>query len=63
MLQGRGSRVRQIVLGKATDIKSPPIEALIKVALAAAAKPIDASRKRHLIIESVSAKQRARCPT
>jgi len=62
LLKGSGTRVRHIVLAKASDIDSAPIAALIAAALAGAARPIDSKAKRRLIIKSVSAKQRPRRP-
>jgi hypothetical protein len=60
LLEGSGNKMRHIVLASAADIKSPGIEALISQALKAAAKPIDHSRRRKLIIKAVANKQRPR---
>src|SRR5215470_12483912 len=62
LLQGKGNRVRHIVLSKAAEISSPEIESLIAAALKSAAKSIDGKQRRQLIIKSVSAKQRPRRP-
>jgi len=60
LLQGRGARVRHIVLGAEHDMGTPEVEALIAAALAAAARPLDPKAQRRLIIKSVSARQRPR---
>jgi hypothetical protein len=62
VLKGKGSVVRHIVLEDATDLEKPEIEALISAALEGAAKALDATNPRRLIIKSVSAKQRPRRP-
>ena len=62
LLQGKGSRVRHIVLSSPDVIGSAAVDALIGRALATAKVPIDPTRKRALVIRSVSAKQRPRRP-
>ena len=62
LLKGTGKKVRHIVLQSAADLDKPAIRALMKAALARAAKPIDATAKNRIVIKSVSAKQRPRRP-
>jgi hypothetical protein len=61
-LRGSGSRVRSVVLGAATDLDSPELDALIGAALARASVRIDTTARRRLIIRSVAARQRPRRP-
>ncbi len=60
LLRGEGSRVRHIRLVTPDQIASPDVERLLTAALAAAKEPIDASKKRRLVIKAVLAKQRPR---
>jgi hypothetical protein len=62
LLKGSGSRVRHVVLENAAVLDRPPVRALIRQALAAAPRPIDAKARRRMVIRSVSAKQRPRRP-
>jgi len=60
LLKGNGNQVRHIVLDEAVDLEKPEIEALIAHAVDGVKLPSDAS---HVIIKSISAKQRPRRPT
>jgi hypothetical protein len=62
LLKGSGNKMRHIVLASPDDIQSPDVEALISQALKLAGTPLDARRRRRLIIKSIAAKQRARRP-
>lgn len=62
LLKGQGTRVRHIVLENAMDLDKPAVRDLIARALESAAKAIDRTGKRRLIIKSISAKQRPRRP-
>ena len=62
LLKGEGSRIRHIVLGGPETLDDPDVGALMMQALAKADPPIDASRPNRLIIQSISAKQKARRP-
>jgi hypothetical protein len=62
LLQGRGVRVRHIVLTTPQVIGSPAVDALIGHALRAAKVAIDPKAKRALVIKSISARQRPRRP-
>ncbi len=61
-LRGSGKKVRHVVLGGASDLDAPEIEALIRAALARATVPLQRGGKRRLVIKSVSARQRPRRP-
>lgn len=63
LLQGSGSRVRHIVLTTPQVIGSAAVDALIGRALRAAKVAVDPTRKRALVIKSISARQRPRRPT
>ena len=59
----KGSKaIRHIVLGAAAELDKPAVQALVAYALEAAAVPLDGTKKRRMIIKSVSAKQRPRRP-
>ena len=60
ILQGSGSQNRFLRLGSAEALERPEVEALIAAAVADAETPLPAERKSHLIIKSISAKQRPR---
>jgi hypothetical protein len=62
LLQGRGVRVRHIVLTPPQVIGSPAVDALIGHALRAAKVAIDPKAKRALVIKSISPRQRPRRP-
>jgi hypothetical protein len=62
LLRGSGKRVRNVRLESAKDLATPPVQSLIKEALARAAVPIDPRGRSRLVIRSVSAKQRPRRP-
>ena len=62
LLRGSGARIRHVVLDDASTLDDPAVRALIDAALARAATPLDPKRKRKLVIQSVSAKQRPRRP-
>jgi hypothetical protein len=61
LLKGSGRRVRHVVLSDVGVLERPPVRALIRQALAAAA-PIDPKARRRMVIRSVSPKQRPRRP-
>src|SRR5258706_8882149 len=60
LLLGSGNQTRFIRLESASVVARPEVEALIAAAIAQAKSPLPASRRRKLIIRSVSAKQRPR---
>jgi hypothetical protein len=60
LLRGKGTRARHIVLQGGGDLDRPAVTALVRAALAGARVPIDASRRRRVVIKSVSARQRPR---
>jgi len=62
LLLGNGTRVRHIVLEKATTLDQPAVQSLMQAALRRSAKPLASNGRRQLIIKSVSAKQRPRRP-
>ena len=62
LLKGEGSRVRHVRLHAPADFDDPRIQALIDAALAQTEWPIDPTAGQHLIIKSISAKQRPRRP-
>jgi len=62
LLKGNGKQVRSIVLEGASTFDRPEVEALIAAALERANPPIDFSKKRKLIIRSISPVQRPRRP-
>jgi hypothetical protein len=62
LLKGDGVRVRHVVLESAATLDRPAIKALIKAALERS-DPITASRRRNLIIKSISPTQRPRRPS
>ncbi|MET0794271.1 MAG: hypothetical protein ABW061_22300 [Polyangiaceae bacterium] len=62
LLQGDGKAIRHVVLHAAADFDQPALQALLTHALKRAAKPLDASAKRRLIIKSVAPRQRPRRP-
>jgi hypothetical protein len=62
LLQGSGSRVRRIRLNDAATLRKPAVGTLITQALKSAAKPIDPSGNRRIIIKMVLAKQKPRRP-
>lgn len=62
LLQGSGARIRHIVLEDAKTLDAPAVRALLDAALARAPTPLDPRRKRKLVIQSISPKQRPRRP-
>src|SRR5262249_23173745 len=62
LLQGAGTRVRRIVLDDASTLGRPAVQALMKAALSGSRRAIELGRRRRLIIQSISAKQRPRRP-
>ena len=62
LLRGSGTRVRNVRLMSADDVKTKPIRALIAESLRRAAVPIDSNARGRLVIKSISAKQRPRRP-
>ena len=61
-LKGSGKQVRHIVLEDVALIETPEIDELIALALELSSVPIDATKRRRLIIKSESATQRPRRP-
>jgi hypothetical protein len=62
VLAGTGNQARHIVLENPGLLDTPAVQDLIAQALELAAKPIDPTQPRQLIIKSISAKQRPRRP-
>jgi len=62
LLKGAGSRVRHIVLSDVAILDEPAVRTLIRQALAAAPRPIDAKARRRMVVRAVSPKQRPRRP-
>jgi hypothetical protein len=62
LLEGNGSRVRHIKLLAPEAFNDPAVEDLIAQAIELAARPIDPTQPRRLIIKAVSPKQRPRRP-
>ena len=60
ILLGSGAQNRFIRLPSASVLDAPPVEALLKAAVAQARHPLPATGSGHTIIRSVSAKQRPR---
>lgn len=60
LLLGSGRQTRFIRLDSATQLSDPDIEKLIKAAISNAAKALPSSGRGHLIIRSISEKQRPR---
>ncbi len=63
LLRGSGSRVRSIVLEEPSLLDRPAVRQLIEVAVARNPVLIEPSRRRRLVMKSVSAKQRPRRPS
>ena len=63
LLKGSGKKVRHIVLGSASDLDRPEIQALITAALSRATVRFAPHALSRLVIKSISAKQRPRRPT
>jgi len=63
LLQGSGNVAKHIVLSSPDMLYYPPIQELMREAVARAKVPFDPQASRRLIIRSVSAKQRPRRPT
>ena len=62
LLRGSGSRVRSILVDQASLLDSAAVRQLIKVAVARSPVAIEPTRRRRLLIKSVSARQRPRRP-
>lgn len=62
LLRGSGSKVRHIVLERASVLDTPPVRALVRTAVERHPTRIPAGSRRRTIIKSVSAKQRPRRP-
>lgn len=62
LLQGTGKVVRHIKLSSARDLDSPPIRALIKIAVRQSDVPFVRGAVTRLVIKSISPKQRPRRP-
>lgn len=63
LLAGSGSSVRHVQLRDGLTIASPAVKALIAAAHARAKTPVDPHSRRHLVIKSISARQKPRRPT
>ena len=61
-LQGRGSRVRHIVLHSAEDLDAPAVRALMADALRQSTPRVPASGRGPLLIKAIAARQRPRRP-
>jgi hypothetical protein len=62
VLKGGGKVVRHIVLRAASDLDTPSIQTLMKLALKRAEKPFDAGTAGRVVIKAICAKQRPRRP-
>ena len=62
LLQGDGARVRRVLVSDAAVLDAPGVKALIAQAVAASPIPFPGPRRRHMVIKSVSARQRPRRP-
>jgi hypothetical protein len=60
LLRGSGKVVRNLRLESAATLDRPDVRALIRSALARAKTPMETNGAHHLIIKSISAKQRPR---
>jgi hypothetical protein len=60
ILKGSGKKMRHVVLHDPSEIQSPAIENLIDAAISLSKPPIDATKKRPLIVKAISKKQRPR---
>jgi hypothetical protein len=60
VLQGSGKQTRFVRLPSASVLNQPPVAALVAAAIEKSAVPFPASGRGHLVIRSVSAKQRPR---
>jgi hypothetical protein len=63
LLKGGGKRVRHIVLEDASTLDEPAVKALMDQALKSAAKPLDETSPRRVVIKLISDKQRPRRPS
>jgi hypothetical protein len=61
-LQGSGNVARHIRLPSASTLDEPPVQALMREAVAKADVALDPQGRHRLIIKSISAKQRPRRP-
>jgi len=62
LLKGEGARVRHVVLEDAAVLDEPGVRRLIVQAMAASPTRIDGTRRRRMVIKSVSSRQRPRRP-
>ncbi len=62
LLRGRGTQVRSIKLKSAEDLDAAPVRLLMQLALQKAGHLLDDPAAGHLVIKSISAKQRPRQP-
>jgi hypothetical protein len=62
LLKGAGSRVRHIVVSDVAILDQPAVRRLLRQAMAAAPRPIDAKARRRMVVRAVSPKQRPRRP-
>lgn len=60
ILRGSGNQVRSIRLASAADLLKPEVEELMAQACSIAKTPLAEQGKGHLVIKSISAKQRPR---
>ena len=62
LLQGSGNQVRHIRLEDASVLDRPAVRAVMAQAVKSSDVPMDAKRRRKLVIRAISAKQRPRRP-
>lgn len=62
LLQGSGKQVRWIRLSDASVLDQPDVRVLMMHAIDRSAKPFGSAKHGHLVIKSISAKQRPRKP-
>jgi hypothetical protein len=60
LLQGSGNQNRFLRLESAATLTKPPVEALLRAAVAQAKQPLPATGRGRTIIKSISSKQRPR---
>jgi hypothetical protein len=62
LLEGDGSQIRSVRLAPPSRLHEPAVQALIRAAIAAAGKHLDAAPALTTTVKSVAAKQRSRKP-
>jgi hypothetical protein len=62
LLKGSGNVVRHMRLTSARDLEAPAVRTLVKTAVARSDVPFAKGKRRELIIQSISPKQRPRRP-